>query len=126
MPLSFPNAANPANVVGRTPWSARVPLDPPLANGISRIPRGGPARAPAPYRFAAVNAGQEPYLVSIGDKAEQIAEAFETRQQTTEQTLKSLLELLEQAKKARQERDATNLSPESFAVYWLLKHDGIE
>ena len=77
-------------------------------------------------QLATTSAGQEPYLVSIGDKAEQIAEAFESRQQTTEQTLQSLLELVEQVKKARQERDATKLSPESFAVYWLLKHDGIE
>jgi type I restriction enzyme, R subunit len=78
------------------------------------------------HQLATVNAGQEPYLVSIGDKAEQIAGAFEGRQQTTEQTLRSLLELTEQVKKARQERDATKLLPESFAVYWLLKHDGIE
>src|ERR1039458_9212832 len=75
---------------------------------------------------AAVNPRREPYLVSIGDKAEQIAQAFETRQETTAQTLKSLLEILAQAKKARQERDATRLSPEAFAVYWLLKHDGVE
>jgi len=47
MPHSFPNSANPAEVVGQTPWSARVPLDPPLANGISRVPRGGPTRASA-------------------------------------------------------------------------------
>jgi hypothetical protein len=52
--------------------------------------------------------------------------AFETRQQTTEQPLQFLLELAEQVKKAWQERDATKLSPESFAVYWLLKHDGVE
>ena len=78
------------------------------------------------HQLAAGNAGQEPYLVSIGDKAEQIAQAFEGRQQTTEQTLQSLLELADQVKKARQERDATKLSPESFAVYWLLKHDGVE
>ena len=77
-------------------------------------------------QLATTSAGQEPYLVSIGDKAEQIAQAFESRQQTTEQTLQSLMELAEQVKKARQERDATKLSPESFAVYWLLQHDGVE
>jgi type I restriction enzyme R subunit len=78
------------------------------------------------HQLSTTSAGQEPYLISIGDKAGEIAEAFETRQQTTEQTLQSLLELAEQVRKARQERDATKLSPESFAVYWLLKHDGVE
>ena len=37
MPLSFPKVASPTEVVGRTPWSARVPLDPLLANEISFI-----------------------------------------------------------------------------------------
>ena len=76
-------------------------------------------------QIANANAGQEPYLLNIGDKAEQVAQLFETRQETTANTLKSLLELVAQAKQARQERDATQLSPESFAVYWLLKHDGV-
>ena len=35
MPHAFRGAANPAEIVGRTPWSARVPLDPLLANEIS-------------------------------------------------------------------------------------------
>ncbi|MGA2675162.1 MAG: HsdR family type I site-specific deoxyribonuclease [Terracidiphilus sp.] len=77
-------------------------------------------------QLAAASAGQEPYLVSIGDKADQIAQAFETRQQTTEQTLAELRRLLKEVAQARQEKDATNLSPESFAVYWFLKHEGIE
>jgi hypothetical protein len=37
IPHSFPEAAKPAQIVGRTPWSARVPLDPLLANGISFV-----------------------------------------------------------------------------------------
>ena len=57
------------------------------------------------------------YLISIGEKADQIAQAFESRQQTTEQTLAALRRLTEQVAEARKERDATKLSPESFAVY---------
>ena len=76
--------------------------------------------------MVSASAGQEPYLVSIGDKAGQIAQAFETRQQTTEQTLAELRRLRKEVAQARQEKDATNLSPESFAVYWFLKHEGIE
>ena len=72
---------------------------------------------PAPSRL--------PYLVNIGDKADQIAQAFESRQQTTEQTLAELRRLLKEVAEARQEKDATKLAPESFAVYWFLKHEGI-
>ena len=35
MSLSFPTAGDPDAVVGQTPWSARVPLDPRLVSEIS-------------------------------------------------------------------------------------------
>lgn len=72
------------------------------------------------------NADQEPYLISIGDKAEQIAQAFEDRQKTTQETLEELRRLIQEVTEARKERDATELSPEAFAVYWLLKKEGVE
>ena len=37
MPLSFPNAGNWTAFVGQPPWSARVPLDPPVANRFTSI-----------------------------------------------------------------------------------------
>jgi hypothetical protein len=37
MSLSIPKAENRAEIVGRTPWSARVPLDPPVANEFNSI-----------------------------------------------------------------------------------------
>ncbi len=37
MPLTFPKAGNCTVIVGQTPWSARVPLDPPVANQFSAI-----------------------------------------------------------------------------------------
>ena len=70
-------------------------------------------------------AGREPYLLSIGDKAQQIAERFEERQETTQATLDELRKLIEEVRQARQERDASQRSPEAFAVYWLLKKDGV-
>ena len=76
-------------------------------------------------QLTGAQAAKEPYLISIGDKAEQIARAFEERQQTTQATLDELRKLIEEVRQARQERDATELSPESFAVYWLLKRDGV-
>jgi type I restriction enzyme R subunit len=64
-------------------------------------------------------------MISIGDKAEAIAQAFEDRQTTTQDTLAQLRRLIQEITEARQERDATKRSAESFAVYWLLKKEGI-
>ena len=71
-------------------------------------------------------AGGEPYLVSIGDRAQEIAEAFETRQMTAQQALDLLEKLIAQLKAAEKDRDATGLSPEAFAVFYVLKTDGVE
>jgi type I restriction enzyme R subunit len=70
-------------------------------------------------------AGGEPYLISIGDRAEEIAEAFESRQMTTQQALDLLEKLIAQLKAAEKDRDATGLSPEAFAVFYVLKSDGV-
>ncbi|MGH9429164.1 MAG: type I restriction enzyme subunit R domain-containing protein, partial [Terriglobia bacterium] len=77
-------------------------------------------------RLLETEAGREPYLFSIGEKAEQIAQAFEDRQKTTQGTLEELRKLIQEINEARQEREATELSAESFAVYWLLKKEGVE
>jgi len=77
-------------------------------------------------QLAHEEAYREPYLLSIGDKAKEIAQAFEERQKTTAETLAALRKLIQEIREARQERDASELSPESFAVYWLLKREGIE
>ncbi len=70
-------------------------------------------------------ADKEPYLISIGDKAEQIARAFEERQQTTQATLEELRKLIEELRQARKKRDASNMDAEPFAVYYLLDKQGI-
>jgi type I restriction enzyme, R subunit len=71
------------------------------------------------------DARQEPYLISIGDKAEQIAQAFEARQQTSQQVLDGLEKLRAELRQAQQRRAEMELSPEAFAVYWVLHQDGI-
>jgi len=71
-------------------------------------------------------AANEPYLLSIGEKAEQIAASFEDWQQNTQGTLAGLEKLLQEIIDARKEREATQLSAESFAVFWLLKKQGVD
>ena len=77
-------------------------------------------------QLVAQQANQEPYLISIGEKAEHIAELFETRQKTTEETLEELQRITQEYDKAVAERRATELTAESFAVYWLLKQDEVD
>jgi type I restriction enzyme R subunit len=68
---------------------------------------------------------QAPYLIPIGERAEQIAQAFEERQTTTRETLRQLEALIREYHSAEQQQQATDLSPEGFAVYWLLSREHI-
>jgi type I restriction enzyme R subunit len=67
----------------------------------------------------------QPFLVSIGDKAEEIARGFEDRQKTTQETLSELEKIVQELRKAQKERDASNLSPEAFAVFWYLQKENV-
>jgi type I restriction enzyme R subunit len=70
-------------------------------------------------------AQQQPYLINIGDKAEEIAQAFEDRQKTTQDTLTELDKIVQELRKAQKERDDSDLSPEAFAVFWYLQKEGV-
>ena len=69
---------------------------------------------------------KEPYLISIGEKAEKIVQAFEDRQQNTQQTLFDVKELVREAHEARQRREDSDLPPEAFAVQWALEKEGVQ
>ncbi|AGC68510.1 type I site-specific deoxyribonuclease, HsdR family [Thermoclostridium stercorarium subsp. stercorarium DSM 8532] len=74
--------------------------------------------------------GQEshhsPYLIPIGERAEQIARAFEERQLTTKETLKQLEFLIREGIEGKNAEAESDLLPEGFAVFWLLKREGME
>jgi hypothetical protein len=55
MPLGFPKSGNSANFVGQTPWSARVPQDPPVRSKNQR-----PAQPNRPARGPAADEGVRP------------------------------------------------------------------
>ncbi|MGQ9496519.1 MAG: type I restriction enzyme endonuclease domain-containing protein, partial [Thermoanaerobaculaceae bacterium] len=69
--------------------------------------------------------GQAPYLISIGERAEQVVQAFQERQLTTQQTLEHLQQLVAEYRDAEQARRQIDLSKEGFAVYWLLSREGV-
>ena len=64
------------------------------------------------------------YLLSIGERAALIAEAFKQRQISTQEALKQLEELIHEINEAEQEQAERNISAEAFAVFWLLRKEG--
>jgi type I restriction enzyme R subunit len=71
-------------------------------------------------------AKEQPFLLNIGDKAAEIAQAFEDRQRTTQDTLLELDRIIQELRKAQEERDASDLSPEAFAISWYLQKEGCQ
>ena len=67
-----------------------------------------------------------PYLISIGEKAEEIAKLFKQRQLSTQQTLEELRRIVEEMNEARREQAEKNMPVEVFAVMWLLKKEGLK
>ncbi|WP_322805457.1 HsdR family type I site-specific deoxyribonuclease [Thermanaerothrix sp.] len=69
--------------------------------------------------------GQEaPYLISIGERAQQIAEAYRQRLVETQAALRELEALVQEIVQAEHERRQMGLSPLAFAAYWLLTREG--
>jgi len=67
-----------------------------------------------------------PYLISIGEKAEEIAKLFKQRQLSTQQTLEELRRIVEEMNEARREQAEKKMPVEVFAVMWLLKKEGVK
>lgn len=77
------------------------------------------------HRAAAEQGLEAPYLLSIGERAEEIAQRFYDRQMTTLEALEALQHLVEQYRDAERERRDTDLSVEGFTVYQALKLDDV-
>jgi type I restriction enzyme R subunit len=69
--------------------------------------------------------GRTPYLFSIGERAEAIAEAFKQRQSSTEEALKQLEAIIKEINDAEREQAERGISGEAFATFWILKQSGI-
>jgi len=70
-------------------------------------------------------ADRSPYLLSIGERAEAIAEAFKQRQASTQETLTRLQALICEVNEAERQQVERGISGEAFAVFWLLQQTGI-
>ena len=69
---------------------------------------------------------EKPFLMSIGERAESLAEAFRDRQMSTEGALNALAELGEEALAAEQAQSETGLPPDAFAALWYLRGKGVD
>lgn len=72
------------------------------------------------------NISMSPYLISIGERAESIAELYKQRQKDTQETLEELKKLIEEINSARKEQEEKNMPAEVFSIFWLLKKEGID
>ncbi|HJQ94767.1 MAG TPA: type I restriction endonuclease subunit R [Acidimicrobiia bacterium] len=69
---------------------------------------------------------QQPYLIPIGERAEQIAEAFQQRLIDAQRALDELTALLDEARLAEKDRQESGMSMEGFSVAWLLNREGVK
>ena len=73
-------------------------------------------------RRAVINESRSrPFLISIGERAEALTEAYENRQLTTQEALAAYGELVEEYEQATSERSRMNLDENTYAVYTVLK-----
>ena len=63
----------------------------------------------------------KPFLISIGERAQALTEAYENRQLTTQQALIEFEKLAEEYTEASRERAQMNLDENAYAVYTVLK-----
>jgi len=62
-----------------------------------------------------------PYLFSIGEKAEKLSLLFKQRQKDTQDTLKDLKRIINEINEAKKEKAAKYMSSDVFSAYWIIK-----
>lgn len=63
-----------------------------------------------------------PFLISIGERAEAVAEAYENRQSGTQDTLAEFMRLVEEVSRATREQNQMDMDNNTYAVYTVLKN----
>jgi len=77
-------------------------------------------------RYVSEHAKDAPHLIPIGERAEAIRRRFEERLISAQEALRELDEVVRQLKTAQEERRASPLSPQAFAVEWWLRTQNVE
>lgn len=108
--------------------SREVPLNEKALDALKRkqIPAGAKIinLARTLLNLALSHGDKQPYLLSIGDRAEAILKSFEERQATAEDALEDLQALVGEVETAKAKAAKSGLEPATFSVYWLLDRAG--
>ena len=67
----------------------------------------------------------QPYLLSIGERADAIIARYQQRQIDTQDALEELRRLAQEIVAARKEQNQTGMNPDAFTTYWLFKNENI-
>ena len=71
------------------------------------------------------NQDTQPYLISIGEKAQTIIELYDDRRITTLEALKRLEEIIREINQACREQAEKNFDVNTFTIFWLFEKSGI-
>jgi type I restriction enzyme R subunit len=74
------------------------------------------------HRTVTSEGSSKPFLISIGERAEAVAEAYENRQVATQDVLAEFRKLAEEYARAARESDRLDLDDNTFAVYTVLRN----
>jgi len=67
----------------------------------------------------------QPYLISIGEKAQTVIELYDDRRIMTLEALKRLEEIIREINQAHKEQTEKNFDVNTFTIFWLFKKSGI-
>ena len=73
--------------------------------------------------FISKEAKVNPFLISIGEKAEALAKQFRERLKSAEEILEELKKIIEEINQAKKEMAEKGMRKEIFAIYWILKSE---
>lgn len=75
--------------------------------------------------FVLDNITKAPYLLSIGERAQQIAKAHNDNLFSTKDTLTKMKDLVAEVNSAKRSQNERGFNTQAFTVYWLLKQKSI-
>lgn len=68
---------------------------------------------------------KEPYLYSLGDRAEEIIGRFQHRQIQSKEALDQLVDIVQKIANSETQRNQHKLSKEEFSIFWSLKENTV-
>ncbi|MCG9131163.1 HsdR family type I site-specific deoxyribonuclease [Candidatus Poribacteria bacterium] len=74
------------------------------------------------YKTVTEESRSKPFLISIGERAEAVAEAYENRQMATQDVLTEFRRLAEETSRAAREQNQMGMDQNTYAVYTILRN----